>query len=364
MNAMGDVVANISGQRMRRVIFEDAARGLTITEWNPLQQDHVDLIPRILWGSDGPRYRIPHMDTRCLLGPSKNILRLERHGKLIGSYLFVGKRTTVAGIPVQAWYRTLLAIDPSERGKGYGQLLVAEAQRHFFETATLPTVLFGYVQSNNTLSMRALEASGYEQVGQLAILAMTRLFPHVDERVRATRPSEREAMVRSLSDRFSDHDLVDVDQSFEPEQHLVLEDTQGIKAGASFARFHEQLVEMPGVLERWMVRNGRRFPVIGRILDFDDYDFLWFSTLHYPEGDVRSLYKVLETAMAREKIYHGMIYLDTRSPMYREVSRTGRGLVAAMSDIYTAEVMVATHDLDLELLRQERPLWISPMVPF
>lgn len=345
----------------RLVYEEDDVR---ITEWNDLKPDHLAFISNVTWGSHGPRYRIPRIQPDYLLGPTKNLIRMEKAGRLIGSYLFVGKSTAVSGTPVYAWYRTLLAVEPEFRRHGLGQMLVQEMQRYVLRRATGPTVLFGYAQSHNQHSIKVLEDSGYENIGKLDVLAMTRMFPRPHADVGPVLESEKAQVIQLYKERYADHDLVDVETSFNCADHWVMREKGKVVAGASFSPFREQLLSLPNPVEQYALRRGGALPLLGRVLDFDDYQFLWFSTVYYRGNDSHLLFRLFSAIMHRLGVFHGMMYVDRRSPFARPLRDGDRGLVGALSAPYSADILVKCQDIDIALMKQKRPTWISPMVPF
>src|ERR1039458_10631944 len=99
------------------------ARGLLVEETRILTKEAKELIERIAWGTQGALYWVKNYPESLAAIPDLRYLLLHRDGRLIGLRIVAPKTVHAGERSYKAVYHSLFAIDPAERGKGYGKIL-------------------------------------------------------------------------------------------------------------------------------------------------------------------------------------------------------------------------------------------------
>ena len=186
------------GPPVPEVIFADPGRGLAITRSTACPPGFTDFLEGTEWGSGGLRYTNPHMARILGQIPAPDFLSLREDGRLAGVLTLSAKTVRLGGEPCPAIYSYALSVDASRRGRGYGTLLAEQALRYGLEQVGDKGIYYGYVEAENTPSLRAVTRVGRESLGVYHGLLFSRLWPRARVHLEQPPASRRDDLLELL----------------------------------------------------------------------------------------------------------------------------------------------------------------------
>jgi GNAT superfamily N-acetyltransferase len=347
------------------VIFEDKERNLVIRRSSTLSLAFLAVSERTVWGSAGVQYTVEDMAGVLKRIKEPHFLSIAEKDDLVAVSTLIKKTTRLAGIDYPAFYSYALAVDPSKRGHGYGALMAEQALRYGLSKMGERGIFYGYVEADNTPSLRTVQKVGRVSLGQYHILVISRFCPQEDDRLKLTEATDREKVVRLLGEQYADHALTDFEQSVNPEDYFTLRQGSEILAGTQIERRHLNLKHLPGLSGLILVKVLPFIPCLRRLFPDRNYRFLTFGNIYAKEGREGEIFTLMEALLARHQLHFGMVYLDKRSPVYQRIAAAGNfGIFNSLLDV-PVHVMVYFKGFsksEIADIRQQ-PLFISMMDP-
>jgi L-amino acid N-acyltransferase YncA len=350
---------------MPEVIFEDKLRHLLIRRRSTYDAAFLALLERTIWGSGGLTYTINNISGILNRIEHPHFLALEKNGQIIGALTLIRKTNRLGGKDYPAFYSYGLAIENTEKGKGYGTLLSGQALDYGLSQLQERGVYYGYVEAANIRSLRTLQKVGRKSLGQYHSLLVSRLCPKDQGCVEKLEDSKRERLVQLLYEQYSNHSLTDFEQSIKTADYYVVMQRGEIIAGLQCARNHLTIKHLPGASGVLLLKILPRIPCVRQLFPKGNYHFLTLGNIYAREGKERDLFNLIEAVLAKHQLNFGMIYLDRRSPIYQRLKRAGK------FGVFHALVTVPVHVMaylkgfraheTAEIHRQ--PLFISMMDP-
>lgn len=350
---------------MPEVIFEDKLRNLLVRRRGAYDAAFLALLERTIWGSGGLRYTINNLPEILNRIEHPHFLALEKNGQLIGALTLMHKTNRVRGKDYPAIYAYGLAIDTTERGKGYGTLLSGQALNYGLSRLQERGIYYGYVETANTRSLRTLQKVGRKSLGQYHSLLVSRLCPRDQGGVEKLDDSKRERLLQLLDEQYANHSLTDFEQSIKTEDYYVVMKRGEIIAGLQCERNHLTIKHLPGVSGVLLLKILPHIPWVRRLFPQGNYHFLTLGNIYIREGNERDLFILIEAVLAKHQLNFGMVYLDRRSPIYQRLTQAGKfGVINALVTVpvhvmaylngFTANEMAEIH---------RQPLFMSMMDP-
>jgi RimJ/RimL family protein N-acetyltransferase len=350
---------------MPEVIFENKLRNLLIRRRSTYDAAFLALLERTIWGSGGLRYTINNLAEILNRIQHPYFLALEKNGQIIGALTLIHKTNRLGGKDYPAFYSYGLAIETTERGKGYGTLLSGQALRFGLNHLQERGIYYGYVEAANTRSLRTLQKVGRKSLGQYHSLLVSRLCPRDQGGVEKLDDSKREQLVQLLDEQYANHSLTDFEQSVKTEDYYVVMKRGEIIAGLQCERNHLTIKHLPGVSGVLLLKILPHIPWVHRLFPQGNYHFLTLGNIYIREGKERDLFTLIETVLAKHQLNFGMIYMDRRSPIYQHLTKAGKfGVFHALVTVpvhVMAYLKGFTADEMAEIQRQ--PLFMSMMDP-
>lgn len=350
---------------MSEVIFEDAGRNLVIRRSSTFNAAFVEFLERTVWGSGGVQYTMPGMAEVLNRLKKPLFLSLTESGALVAVSTIIEKTTRLGGKDYPACYSYALAVAPAKRRHGYGALLAEQALRYCLSRMGEKGIFYGYVEADNTRSLKTIQKVGRRSVGQFHTLVISRLRPKDDARVEKPGETGRDQLVQLLTKQYENHALLDFDQSVNLEDYYIFRRGEEIVAGVQCARRHLTIRHLPGASGVILIKVLPYIPLLRSLLPDRNYHFLTFGNIYAGRGQEMEIFTLMEALLARNQLNFGMIYLDKRSPAYQRLKTTGKfGVFNALIDV-PVQVMAYFKGFSEEEMASIRrqPLFISMMDP-
>ena len=345
------------------LIFDDKRRELVIRSQKVVSPEMLDLIGRTAFGNGGTQYFVCDVADKLSPRVAAHFISLRKHGRLIGSYVLIAKMICIDEQQYPAYYRTLLALEASERGRGYGKLLVERTRAHFLQKLGTAGLLYGYIEADNHRSLSVAEQAGYESLGTFETPIFSRMSPRDDSCARQLLEEERAAMVDLLGEQYKGHALIDFAQSVDVMNYFVLEENHTIVAGVQVEPCYWCIRRLSGVSGFLLVHIVSRVPGLRRIFDAQHCRFLRLGSLYVQPGQEPALIRLIEAMLARNRVSSAMTFQDPRSSVYQRVARYGRfGILhsGVGAKVHVMATFKGASNVQHERYRQ-MPLLISPM---
>jgi GNAT superfamily N-acetyltransferase len=350
---------------MPEVIFEDRARHLVIERSGACNAAFVELLARTVWGSGGVQYTMPGIAETLQNLKAPHFLSLKERGDLAAVLTVIPKKVLLGGKMYPACYSYALAVAPHLRRRGYGALLSGQALRYGLGLLGEKGIYYGYVEADNTNSLKTLEKVGRRAIGQFQILAVSRVLPKDDARLEQPAATEKDRIVRLLTGQYADHALLDFEQSVKWENYHLIREGKEIAAGLQCQRGHLTIKYLPGPGGVILSKVLPYIPILGNLFPDRNYRFLTFGNIYAARGREAEIFTLMEALLARNRLHFGMIYLDRRSPMYQRLKAAGKfGVLHKLIDV-PVQVMAFLKGFTAEetaAIRQQ-PLFISMQDP-
>jgi GNAT superfamily N-acetyltransferase len=345
-------------------IFAGPERRVTIQSSSTYTPAFLELLQRTVWGSGGVTYAIPGIAGILDRIIAPRFLSLRENQELVAVSTLIKKSIRVGETSYPAYYSYALAVEASRQGRGYGTLLAEQALAYGRRILGEQGIFYGYVEAENTYSLKALEKVGRKSLGRFHLLSFNRLRPRDADRVKKLAPTGEIPLLHLLNQAYAPYALVDLDQSLNPENYHVIQQGEEIVAGVQVSPNHFSLRHLPG-LSGLLLRALPSIPPVRRLLPQSQYRFLRFGNLYAQKGREAELFTLMEALLARHRLNFGVICLDKRSPVYRQLAPANKfGVLHTLIDV-PVHVMAYCQgftESEGEAIRRQ-PLFISIMDP-
>lgn len=332
-----------------------------------------DMLSKTVWGIEG-KTRYAHKDT---LKNLKNLVNstfiyLKKSDRLLGGINlnrrdFDTDKSTINGMYIR--YFTFLQYYQSKKtgaktGKSNG--LIKSQIKDIFENGKmgnekLDYFYYAYVELENERSARVCRDFGFIPLRQLSTTIFTRFFPDKHQNIRLIDDSEKEAIRKQLKDFYSDHYMYHDQQLFHRGNYYVYVENGKTVAGLQANPTHWEIMELPGVSGTIIMKIIPRIPILSRVFNPKNHRFLSFDQVFYLPGHENKLEKLMETALAEEKFYNGMIWTDTKSKLNGAIrSYVNPGIMNKLKNDVPGNIIGKSSGKDNRLLTllSEKPAYI------
>ena len=173
-----------------KFVWDDPATNLSLHATGVAPPALTDLLRRTAWGTRDVKYAIRGIDRILAHIEQPHFLLLTKADHLIGAVVASRKLVRGGGKIYDALFIAMIAVEPTMTGSGYGTLLAAQAREYGRGLLGEPGIIYLYVETTNTASIRVHEKIGYQRIGQFEARIFTRIFP-------ADNPALRVPTIRS-----------------------------------------------------------------------------------------------------------------------------------------------------------------------
>jgi len=320
-------------------------------------------LERIRWGTDGAIYRLCDYEKTLYHVPGARFLAIRKQGQLVALRLLVEKHIPWQGKPLQAFYHGLFSVAPEEQRKGYGRML-AQGTLDYIRTRSEPrSVTYAFIEAGNHRSLRISESLGYQAIGTFHALWFSRLHPKTSSRLSPLAKNDTPELINGLHRQYQDHALPDFSVSLQRNSCRILRDDGKIMAGLQAEPQHWVFESLGGTGGFLAVKVLPYVPVLGNLFNPRDFRFLKIGNLFFAPGRAEAASELLEATLAGSGRKVALLFIDKKSPIYREwLSKSGGlGILNALAEV-EVHVMGRFQGFPKEEMMEftRRPLSISP----
>ncbi len=338
----------------------------------------VALLCDTVWGTPGGM-RYQHLDTASkihdLRGPW--FLFLEKDEEAVGVLcLDQRKAGTLDSFYIryfsfaESMRRRGVAVGSGEATASRGQGIFKRFSSQFFEkpeallaaAGTSSAVFYAFVEMENARSRDMVSQMGLETCGQFNTLIFSRLFPRKNPQIRRARPEEYVALRQRVAAAYADHAFFEDHGLFYQGEFFVLEINGEIVAGCQSQPVHWQVVEIPGLAGKLMMRILPHLPLLNRLFNPRKFNFSGIEGLFCTPGQERSLQGLLAGVLASQGTYAALLWMSPQAEMYRLLHKNIRwGLLQSLKKDVSASVAMRAYNLTAEQVAdlKSRPVYVS-----
>lgn len=311
-------------------------------------------------------------------------MNLAKSGKLMGTVAFSLRDTIHTGEPLRSWYIRYFSIRAPLRPASYKRMrkqkqekprkdniLKSTAEPYFanpdqiaegMEFKDNKSFIYAYVEKENLRSWNFSESVGFETVGAIHSSLISRFNPRKHPGVRAVKPHEKALVLERLRDFYKDYTMFTEQNLFFNDNYLVWEDNGRIVAGCQANPELWNILHIPGFLSSIFLKGLARLPFISRRFNPKYLKFIAFEGIWFEKEYGSRLLDLIESALAVHRFYLGVLWLDSRCRVHKQVSKLGRkGLVGKFFNAIPGEIRVRFNNFrekDIEEFRR-KPAYIS-----
>jgi ribosomal protein S18 acetylase RimI-like enzyme len=333
-----------------------------LQECDSQNPDLAPFLEEVIWGTEGALYQL--RDCRDTLNhlPQSRFLTWTENNRLIALRMFIEKHPRRGEQTLHAFYHSMFSVLPSEKGKGHGRRLANATLERLQPQLTSKGLIYSHVETDNHRSLHIHQALGYRRIGQFYAMSFSRLAPARSSGITALGPDDKETMVALLNRRYFDHALTDFAESLDIENYFVLRKGDEIVAGVQALPQRWVIRSLGGVGGVMAIHVLPYIPLIRRLINPKNFRFLKFGHLYFKEGQAKAVQELLEGLLARESLCTAMMFLDSRSPIFKEFSsEVPLGFLNTMTQT-PVEIMGLFHHFSEDEIADlsQRPACISP----
>ena len=151
---------------MTGVVWSDPGKNLALHATSVAPAALADLLSRTEWGTREVKYGIRGVNRILERIKDPHFLLLEKTDSLVGAVVASRKSVSGGAKSYDALFIAMIAVDPTMIGSGYGTLLAAQAREYGRALLREPGIIYLFVETTNTASVRVHEKIGYQRIGQ------------------------------------------------------------------------------------------------------------------------------------------------------------------------------------------------------
>lgn len=343
-------------QKGKEIIYQ--VGDLVIEVRHVPDQSAIDLLKRTVYGTAGVRYQQTGQQAKASHLRKPHFFYLYQQRQLIGLYCLDERAIPLVSGHVAGFYGRYLAIDDSQKGNGYGQLLKREAVSYVERHATGPVLFYSYIEEKNTRSLAISQKQGFHSVATLRTFIFRRHSPEVDSRFERLNQSELSTMVALLDNAYRGYRFKTFAHIGYQSNYFVLKEGNELVAGIQANPVCWRFKQMPGV-GGWVTMNLLPLTSLTRrYFDPVQYRFLVPEGLYLKQGREDLLYVLLESTLAHFGLHSILFQVDEKDPLTALLARRESGLLSGFQPVRT-HVMVKASGIPNEQLPANSPVYVS-----
>jgi len=188
----------------------------------------------------------------------------------------------------------------------------------------IKTISYAFIEKENYRSMDFSSMIRYETVRELNAIFFSRFFPKEKKNVGRILPEEREKLIESLKEMYSEYTMFFTDNLFYNDQYFVLRQGDEIVAGVQANPVEFEIFEMPGFTGKVLMNILPKLPLLSRLFQPGKFRFAAFEGIYYKPGHERFLIPLFESVCAKYGMNIGVTWLDNGSMIFHHLKKIGR----------------------------------------
>ncbi len=323
---------------------------ITITVGQTFDDFAVALLKKTIYGTKGPKYQ--HTGQEVKLRDIKNpiFFILRRKDETIGFYCLCEREIGVGTEKYLGYYGRYLAVDENYKGNGYGKLLKKVAVEYVETHGSSPSVLYSYIEENNTKSLIISQKMGFASITTLDTVVFSRLYPKADNRVSRINKIELPAILEKLESQNADTIFRTFENINYQNNYFILKENGRIVAGLQANPARWKIIEMAGLGGKILLKVLPNIPILKRLINPENYDFVAIEGIFIESGSDEFLYPLMEGVLHHFSMTSALFELDSKSKILKIFKDRGNlGLLNAVKKDVKTHVMIKSFNNKLRI---------------
>jgi L-amino acid N-acyltransferase YncA len=332
----------------KSIVYQEGE--LTISLGGTFENSIVNLLKKTIYGTNGPKYQ--HTGQELKLQNLKNpiFFILRKQEDTIGFYCLSEREILIGTEKYLGYYGRYLAVDENHQGNGYGKLLKKNATEYVESNSTSPSVLYSYIEENNTRSLNISQKMGFKSISTLETIIFSRLYPKADERVARIDEVELPEILEKLKLQYSHTILRTFENINYQNNYFVLKENGRIIAGLQANPTSWKIVEMEGVGGKILLNVLPHIPILKRLINPQKHDFIAIEGIFIENGPDELLYPLIEGVLRHFSVTSALIELDSKSSILEIFNKKQNlGLLNAFKNEIKTHVMIKSFNCNLPI---------------
>jgi GNAT superfamily N-acetyltransferase len=314
----------------------------------------IALLKKTIYGTKGPKYQ--HTGQELKLKSLKNpiFFTLRKREEIIGFYCLCEREVGVGEDKYFGYYGRYLAVDENYQRNGFGTLLKKVAAEYVENHSTSPSILYSYIEENNTRSLNISQKLGFTSISTLESIIFSRLYPKTDNRVSRIKEAELSEILEKLESQNAHTILRTFENINYKNNYFVLKENGRIVAGLQANLTRWKIVEMEGMRGKILLNVLPHIPILKRLINPQKYDFLAIEGIFLESNYDDYLFPLIEGVLHHFSMTSALIQLDSQSSHLKFFKEKGDlGLLNAMKKDVKTHVMIKSFHGDLPIPQGE-----------
>lgn len=295
---------------------------------------------------------------------------------LVGTCCFCFRETINRGKTNQSFYVRYFSFKDSYRSKRTPQSRIRSGKlreeiktllsgEQFHALSADKYFHYAYVDPRNARSALLCKEFGFQEVRVFGTFIFSRLKPKTTRSISIDKAGVEEVpeIKRMLLNRYSDFNMVSVDDLLSTGSYYIARDSKGVVvAGAKVSPTHWRIFRMHNITNTILLSVLSYVPLLNRLVN-KDFRFLTVDGLYFIEGYEQYTEAFLSALLRKYNHYNALIPADRDSTLLNHLEKLDLGMVSKMSKQVSTSVICRFTNFSPEEVKQfkQHPAYVSAL---
>jgi len=306
----------ITNRNKTLVLQEDE---YSIWKYEGVPEEIISFFEQTNWGSAGAVYVRKNSSELVRLLKNPYLFAVQKGEEIVGTAVFCHTAPLVLGSPYNCYIIRYFAASQMIMGKKIMKHYAGKVMEVVRDAESEKTIYVGCVEKGNIRSYKVVSNAGYEPLGILSVSAFSRFFPKAQKNImRVQTEVEKGEVLQLLRTFYAKHVMVHFDYLFLKDDYFVIREQGEIVAGCQFHRVHWAINNMPGFMGKIIMNVLPNIPLINKLFNPKQFEFLAFEGIYFKPGHENTLFKLFEGLLHQEMMNSAIFWMGETCP-YRQV---------------------------------------------
>ncbi len=332
---------------MNHILFKQGNYSIVLED--TIQDDVVELLKNTIWGTEGGMLYY-HLDTctRIYEIQSLYFLNLRKQDFLLATLaLCIKDLPNYTGLYIRyfSFNEKYRVEEGNTRESNTSNSLFRRCLLNFFERPNLKLpmkdqqVFFAFVELGNERSMQLCKSMGFESIQKLKTSIFSRFFPKKSTNVSRILEREQKFVLERLKEFYKGYHLASFENVFKDNQYFVINKNGRAVVGVQAHKVNWVMKEVPGFTGQILKYVVPNTPLLSRLIDPNNYQFLAFEGLFFEKGSEHLIEELLESVCAELGTNSGIIWSDAKSDLYATMEKSSLGFLNILNEDISADII-------------------------
>jgi hypothetical protein len=335
----------------------------SIWKYDGVPDEVIAFFKKINWGSEGAVYERININELIPQLHDAHLVSVNTGETIQATAIFCKSDIELQGKKFKVEYIRYFAASAEIRGKKLIKHFAGRVMELVRQESAEKTIYIGCVEKGNIRSYKVVENAGYKRMGILTVNAFSRFFPKANKKIeRILSNDAKEEVLILLRQQYHDYALRHFNYIFLNDNYYVIREQGEIVAACQFHRVRWVINNMPGFTGKIIMNVLPYLPLINKLFNPKQFDFLAFEGIYFKPGHEKNLQQLFEGLLAQEKLYSSLFWFGENCPVRQSILQYGKlGLLHSFVKDSGVMVMSSYQNMTEEeiSLVESKPLYAS-----